>query len=174
MKVFLTGIISVVVIVIGIGLFLSGSPAVERVRRFDDLRVQHLISLQSDIITFWQAKVSLPDKLNELNDPIRGVVLPTDPQTGTVYEYEKKGDRQFTLCAIFGAENHRQNSFGSEFMPSPKMNYPAGPFMKGQTWEHSAGRVCFERTIDPDFFATSGGAPPKGGGKPPKPLAPVR
>ena len=165
MKIFLITIIAVVVIVVGVGLFLSGSPATERVRRFDDLRIQHLMTLQSDIIFFWQVKTRLPAKLDELNDQT-GVVLPADPQTRAPYEYAKTGDLKFSLCATFGAENHKQNEFGKEFMPSPRLKYPIGPFMKDQNWEHAAGRVCFDHSIDPDFFSARGGKPPEIGGKP--------
>lgn len=167
MKAFFTGIISVVVIVIGIGLFLSGSQAMERVRRFDALRIQHLVTIQSEIINFWQAKGRLPVQLDELKDATRGVLLPQDPQSGALYQYNKIGEQKFTLCATFGTTSKEQTIGMAKYeRPYPAGAYPAGPFMDGQNWEHTAGRVCFERTIDPDFFAVRGGKPPK----PPYPI----
>lgn len=152
MKFFLSSIIGVVVVAIIVGLFLVGSPSKERQRRFDDYRIQHLQFLQSELLLYWQAKGVLPDRLDQLVDTVRGVTIQNDPETGAPYEFIKKDGVGFALCATF-SEPSREQFVGPKY--APVYPYPMGargPFIENETWEHGPGRVCFDRTIDPDFF----------------------
>lgn len=143
-------IITVVAAAVLWGLWVIGSPEKARMRRFDDLRVQHLQQLQSELVSFWQDKERLPDELSEIKDDLRGVAIPVDPETGTAYEYEKKGSEQFTLCATFSLSSEERRLHDKE------LSYPYygayGPYIREQNWEHEAGRSCFERTIDKDRY----------------------
>jgi hypothetical protein len=69
----------------------------------------------------------------------------------------------FELCATFalpmpkGWEEYSKG--GIEPMPlygardGVVSSYPyPGPFGTNESWDHSAGRTCFERTIDTDIF----------------------
>jgi hypothetical protein len=156
MKTFISIIIAAVVIVIGVGLYLSGSPNQERIRRFDDIRLQHLQNIQQSLINYWEAKRDLPVKLSDITVPVSGgEIMPVDPATGVQYEYNRKTETLFTLCANFGAESRDyDNNYGGKIaQPYPVLSYPMGPILGDQNWSHKAGRVCFERAIDPDFFA---------------------
>lgn len=162
MKIFLGIVIAIVSTVIIAGFFVAGSPKDARLRKFDDIRVQHLQTIQSELIGFWQAKERLPDRLDELNDSLRGFAVPVDPMTEAAYEYTTKGDTTFSLCATFAGPSEDVEAGYSKYAPRPV--YP-GEFGQsyalldgGFNWEHDDGRVCFERTIDPDFFR-----PPKQG-----------
>lgn len=150
MKYFSYIVIGIVTAVIVAGFFVVGSPKEERMRRFDEQRVQNLQYLQGQIIEYWQSKNKLPTDLAFLNDPTRGVIVPTDPETGAEYGYTIKGSESFALCADFAV-----SSSGVDLYSQSKPLYPIsyGPLGQGgDVWSHDAGRICFDRTIDKDFF----------------------
>lgn len=127
--------------------FIVGSPATQRQRRFDDQRVSHLQSLQNEIVTYWQQKEKLPERLDDLQNSISGFAPPVDPETGAAYEYNVIEPLTFELCAEF-----KTASLGPERsakIPQP-ITYYFDPYQ--QNWNHQAGRVCFSRTIDPDLY----------------------
>lgn len=144
LKKFVWSISALVAIVVIAGFFIIGSPAKERIRRFDEERINNLQSIQFAIVNYWTNKRILPENLSVLEDPISGYKIPTDPQTNESYEYNIKGSESFELCAVFGLPGDSQNS-GLE---SPR---PTGGDYS-QNWDHSAGRVCFERIIDPQLY----------------------
>jgi len=121
------------------GLVQVGSPAQQRARNRDAQRVNDLSAIQYQIINFWTLKERLPDTLVELQDPISGFQVPTDPE-GLTYEYSRTGTRSFVLCATFSAVSEQS---------MPQLRDPYG--MQGN-WDHAAGRVCFTRTIDPELY----------------------
>lgn len=152
MKYFAFIVIGVVVAVLGVSLFFVGSPAEERERKFDVTRVNDLANIQSNIIEFYRVKKTVPTQLIELKDDVRNIQVPLDPKTKISYEYVNKDDVSFTLCADFALESDNQS--GNE----RPMYYPyeKGPFVGGgDVWKHGPGRVCFERTLDKDFFLPS-------------------
>lgn len=146
MKYFVYIIIAIVAAAIVTGFFVVGSPREERMRRFDAERVQHLQMIQGYIGEYYRAKTKIPNTLNELNDQFRGVIVPQDPETSTSYEYQKSEDLKFTLCAVFNRASIGQTE--NKYRPVVPFGGPFG----ADTWEHVEGRVCFERTIDKDFF----------------------
>lgn len=151
MRYFIYAIIAAVAASVIAGFFIVGSPQEARLRQFDEQRIQDLQVLQSYIVTFWQGKNQLPERLGDLNDELRGITVLTDPETGIPYEYMVRGDLSFTLCAEFalpGIESARAKI-------TPAAIREPLPIRGGgieQNWEHGAGKTCFERTIDPDFF----------------------
>lgn len=149
MKYFVYTIIGVVVVVIVTGFFFVGSPKEERMRQFDEQRVQHLQQLQWNIIEYWQSKNKLPAKLADLNDPTRGVIVPVDPETGEPYAYEIKTPESFALCATFKMESVSESISPRIAKPTPESS---SGIVGGDVWTHGPGRVCFERKIDKDFF----------------------
>lgn len=121
------------------GFIIAGSPTRQRDVRLDTERVQDLQSIQSQVVDrFWRGKDRLPTALAELEDDISGFRVPVDPETADPYEYERLGPLQFSLCAVFT-------------LPSEEFSSDARPLEFGNNWEHTEGRVCFERTIDPDL-----------------------
>ena len=152
MKYFVYTIVGVVAVVIVAGFFVVGSPKEERMRRFDEQRVQHLQQLQWNIIEYWQSKGKLPVQLADLNDPTRGVIVPTDPETGESYGYEIKKSEAFALCATFQTETVSENLSPRMAKPIPAIPEFSDGISGGDVWTHGPGRVCFDRTIDKDFF----------------------
>ncbi len=129
------------------GFTVMGSPSVAREKRFDERRVQDLQSIQWQIVNFWQQKGKLPAKLEDLNDPISSFMVPTDPRTGTAYEYRITDQTKlgFELCADFETE-------GVNNSLTPYATKPMAPGEVPDTWTHSAEKTCFERTIDPELY----------------------
>lgn len=150
MRYFIYLVIGIVAATVVAGFFAVGSPEEVRLRVFDERRVQDLQMLQGEILNFWTVKEKLPEALTELNDSIRGFVVPKDPQTGSVYEYRVKGPLSFELCADFSRPSEEDRPFAPK-MPMPMSTPYFGPYGQ-ENWQHGTGHVCFERTIDPSFY----------------------
>ncbi|MBI4268404.1 hypothetical protein HY627_01045 [Candidatus Uhrbacteria bacterium] len=156
MKYFIIAVVGIVTIGIIAAFFAIGSPSVQRDRRFDMMRVQHLQMMQSEILRYWQSKGALPIGTAQLKDDISGFQVPADPETGAPYEYSTMGQNAFQLCANFSRQNEDGARRPFPMMTKPMMPpgaYPKGPFGDyGDVWHHAAGRVCFDRTIDKDLY----------------------
>ncbi len=152
MKYFIYLIIAVVTASVIAGFFVVGSPQDQRLRSFDERRVQNLQYLQSEIIYYWQGKDRLPARLLDLRDDIRGTVVPLDPQTGAEYGYEVRGPLTFALCATFLRSSPSASGREPEAFIPAKGPRPVAPYSGVEAWDHAVGYICFERTIDKDFY----------------------
>jgi hypothetical protein len=123
-----------------------GSPGEIRTLRFDERRVSDLQSIQWQVVNFWQQKQKLPALLSELEDPLSGFRVPTDPKTSEAYGFVPKTQLSFDLCADFELPSAQRIDRG--FQPY----HIAEPYTESENWEHVAGKVCFSRTIDPDRY----------------------
>ena len=137
------------------GFFIVGTPAQARLARFDAQKVSDLQNIQSQVVYFWQAKQKLPVAITDLNNSLNYGPVPVDAQTGAPYVYEATGALSFRLCAEFNTQSRgNQNTYPEFAYSEPTRPIPAG--VKGMppqdNWQHSAGEVCFERTIDPSFY----------------------
>lgn len=130
------------------GFFIIGSPGTQRLRRFDEQRVSHLLQIQDATINFWQYKKVLPAQLDDLRNELNGFAPPKDPQTGKSYEYRSTGNLAFELCAEFSLAS-KVNVYNDITVSKP---HPLGVRWNDWNWQHEAGKHCFERTIDPDIY----------------------
>ena len=140
---------------------ILGSPMKQRQLRLDERRLGDLQNLQYQVINYWQQKEKLPATLQEMADPISSYNLPVDPEfeKGKQYEYALKGPLSFELCATFSQPMPKGwREYGSgPVMPyygrdvAVSMPYPAGGGIN-ESWDHGAGRTCFERKIDKDLY----------------------
>ncbi len=138
-------VISTVVLVLATlaaGFIIMGSPAQVRLYRFDDQKVSDLQEMQWQVQNYLDQKGSMPQTTSDLNDPMLGYIVPTDPQTNAPYEYQKTGDLSFKLCATFNAETWGDGA-------NKALSVPVGPYgpisTANQNWYHTAGHVCFNR-----------------------------
>lgn len=154
-------VVSAVVIlsVIG-GFFVIGSPATQRMKLNDAQRINDLSTIQYQVVNFYQFKGKVPSSLNELTDPISGIIIPNDPETGNEYEYKVISNLSFELCATFTLS---YNAKVDKMQVSTYYNNPID-----ENWNHEAGRACFTRTIDPEKNPRINNSAPVS-----KPLAPV-
>lgn len=147
MKLFVWTVILVVAASIVAGFFVIGSPQSERMRKFDQQRVENLTILQSEIINYWRQKNQLPEKLDVLKNDITGFIPPADPENNTPYDYRVIDKLSFELCADF--------KISSKNMPQPVIQAPptsALYYEQNQNWPHGIGHTCFTRIIDPDLY----------------------
>ena len=117
------GSIAVVVAAVAAGLFLTGSPAEQRLRRFDERRVRDLQQLSNAASMRWDQQQRLADEVAELADGRYLTRVPIDPVSAQPYEYRVTDAQQFEVCAVFDR-------------PSP-------PPESGDFWFHDTGRRCF-------------------------------
>ena len=144
------GVAVLAVVTIGAGFFIVGTPQQARLARFDAEKVEHLQNIQYRVKNYWQAKQKLPAAITDIVDPIQYEPLPIDPQTGESYTYEATGKLSFKLCATFNAESH-----GTQNIVTIERSVPvpaSGKIYPSDNWQHGAGNVCFDRTIDPSFY----------------------
>jgi hypothetical protein len=125
---------------------IFGSPANTRKLRADSQRVSDLQSIQWQVINYWQQKGSVPANMAALKDPISSFYMPTDPETGLAYTYEKVAAKSFKLCATFNLSNK-----GAEAGANPMMAKSLDGMMS-ENWQHTSGEYCFDRVIDADLY----------------------
>lgn len=140
------------------GFFIIGTPRHFRDIRLDTERTSDLQSIQYQILNRYQIKRAVPSSLDELNDALNGFTVPVDPQTQAPYTYEVLSKTSFKLCAHFNAETSDTAGRGAttDSYATYPVAYPGGYGMKqgGDVWTHTAGDVCFTRTIDPQLYPT--------------------
>jgi hypothetical protein len=140
------GVGLLVILSILAGFLIVGTPQEARMYRLDQQKINDLQNIQWQIINFWQQKQALPAGLDELNDPLSGFTIPVDVETGESYDYARTSQTSFKLCATFNLAGGTQQS-GREY------SYTSPVGVKGMdTWEHTAGETCFDRTIDPERY----------------------
>jgi hypothetical protein len=137
-------------ITVAAGFFIIGTPREMRSLRTDQERVDDLRNIQYNVFSYWQTKRELPASLADLNDPLFGVVVDTDPITNQPYEYRAEGDTSFTLCATFDLPSRDTRGMGE--YPRMMGYSEAFPGSNDESFEHQAGRTCFTRTIDPERY----------------------
>lgn len=141
------GSVAFVIIAIVVGFLVMGSPYTQKEKRLDAERVTDLQTIQGQIISYWQAKQKLPKTLEDIKDPLSGFVLPVDRTTQAQYEYVAKDKFSFQLCATFSKET--PTGVAVEDFSRPVSVYKNSI---NENWQHGVGRVCFERTVDPDLY----------------------
>lgn len=140
------------IVTIGSGFFIVGTPMQAQARRNDERKVSDLQNIQSQVTTYYQAKQKLPGTITDLNSSLNYGPLPVDPQTGESYVYQPGEGLSFKLCATFNAQSRGGQGYVQPGVYAQPV-LPAG--IKGtapDNWQHDAGQVCFDRTIDPSFY----------------------
>jgi hypothetical protein len=143
------------------GFFIVGTPQQARQHRLDQQKISDLQQIQSEVVSYYQAKQKLPVGLSDLNNSLSYFTLPKDPQTGQDYGYRiTTPPYSFEVCATF---NDSGSSMGSDKY-APRPVDPVAMHVGGgmDNWQHQAGQTCFERTIDPELYpALNNNAPVK-------------
>lgn len=135
------------------GFFIVGTPADARNRQFDQQKISDLQNIQWQIVNYWQRKESIPDKLDELEDPISSYSAPKDRQTGLPYKYEKTGTLSYKICATFNLKSSDRaypNPYGGK--GDITVTNPSGYTDAPEFWKYEKGETCFSRAIDPKLY----------------------
>ena len=128
-RAFVGVVIAVIVLAVGYGLFLVGTPAQQRLLQFDERRVSDLQQITYSIDSYWERNRRLPESLEDLRDPRYFVSSLSDPKTGEPYEYQTVSEIAYELCAVFEAE----------YAGDPYARMPVSESF----WYHGIGRTCF-------------------------------
>jgi len=150
MNIFLAFISAVILASIIYGIILIGSPASQKAKQLDEQRISDLSNIQNQIVYVqWETKGTVPTSLSELNDPISGFIVPTDPQTGESYIYKMISTSSFELCANFKtvATTSNQNTIAAA-----PVSYPIQTNSINENWQHEATTTCFTRVIDATLY----------------------
>ncbi len=139
-----------VLVTIIAGFFIIGTPQEMRAQKQDAIRLQDLQNIQWQVVNYWQQKEKLPASLADLADPISNAIVPVDPQTKESYEYKTSNALSFQLCATFATEGG-MNGLQGRSIPVPAEPKSVGKDIQ-DNWQHTAGKVCFDRTIDPERY----------------------
>jgi type II secretory pathway pseudopilin PulG len=112
------------------GIWVLGSPAQARERRFDQMRIESLKSIASGINAYHTQTGGLPESLSHLDSEWVEPLDLRDPLTEEPYPYAASGPDRYELCAVF-----QQPSIET-----------------GTAWVHGAGRHCFRRQVRPRSY----------------------
>jgi len=138
------GFLGAIVTAIVMGFLTLGSPAAQRDIRLDIERVNSLMSIQYQVVNYWQQNEKLPETLDELKNPLSGFSVPIDPETGKEFTFKKTGDLSFEICADFARASSGE-MLGEYY---PEMTGLKG----GDEWSHEVGETCYSREIDTDLI----------------------
>ena len=116
---------TLVVLAVGAGAYVIGSPGEARVLRLDERRVEDLQRLRSGVASYWNSHKALPPVLDSLLPARADSTRLRDPESAVRYEYVPSTDSSFSLCATFRrASEHAQQRLR-------------------EGWYHEAGRHCY-------------------------------
>ncbi|MEQ1500117.1 MAG: DUF5671 domain-containing protein [Parcubacteria group bacterium] len=122
------------------GFAILGSPATQKLYKYDDQKVNDLVMINSAVENYYSTKNTLPKDFAEietLNYGIRKI----DPQTQKQYTYTKTGNTTYEVCAEFNKSTDTRNGNNA-------VSYP----YQDTTWTHPAGAYCFQQKINPSLF----------------------
>jgi Domain of unknown function (DUF5671) len=125
-----------VVAVVGIGFTLLGSPKAQRLVSADRQRVEDLqaIARETHLRRGRPGGADLPEQLDQITFGQPGARLRLkDPETQAAYEYQKRGQTAYELCAAFA------------------MASDAPQDVRSRCWSHPQGRHCYalDSTVAP-------------------------
>ena len=127
------------ILAVGMGFYYIGTPGELRLRNFDDIRINDLGNLSSNIQSYYYQFEKLPENFDELLKSNYNYI-PVDPQTGKNYEYIKKSDLSFEVCAQFSTTKIEPKQ-GNRTEPISQYIYNKA---------YIPGRNCFEQFVTPD------------------------
>jgi hypothetical protein len=122
----------VVIATIVAAIAIMGSPSRQRLLRLDERRVDDLQRIATAIDAYDRQHGGAPPTLAALA-ATPGVRLPSDPESGRPYGYERTGEAEYRLCAEFRTDTADATG--------PRPWQPAD-------WVHGMGRQCFKRRSD--------------------------
>ena len=131
-RIFVGFVVLAVVLTVGYGIYVVGSPGGQRLLKFDARRVSDLQNISQAIDTYWELNEALPGALEDLQGSrsffVRSI---QDPETQQPYEYRGVDGNHYQLCAVFATDSSERE----QRVPRP---YPA------KVWDHGIGRTCFD------------------------------
>jgi hypothetical protein len=127
------------------GFAVLGTPASQRLNKYDEQKLSDLQTINQSVISYYQTNSGLPGSLSDLTKS-GNYYIPADPQSGKFYEYVLVGQsaKAYQLCAEFNNASNGSNGNGR----SVPVVYPSGSI----SWNHPAGHYCFTETIPTSMY----------------------
>jgi hypothetical protein len=127
------GSLALVAIAFVFAVFNVESPRETRLRKLDEMVLQHFDQITYALDRFYNENSQLPKALEALKDDYEFDTEKTlfDPETKAPYEYRLLEGKKFELCAVFRLSNKDAEGLANQYMKD--------------RWPHDEGRVCFER-----------------------------
>ena len=122
----LLGVAGIVLVAVVYGARLIDPPSVERLRRFDQRRVEDLGAIKRSVEIYYVRRGRLPAALAELGEVAPAGLAIADPVSHEAYAYSVQREREYTLCAGFALASG-----------------PAPPRSLSDPWLHPSGLQCF-------------------------------
>lgn len=126
------------------GFAVLGSPATQRLNKYDEQKVSDISSIDGAVQNFYSVKGILPKDLAELSTQNYYLNTTVDSQTQKPYEYKKTGDLTYSLCAVFNKDTKNKEK---------KITTPIYNNYGSFSWAHPSGYYCFDQTINPNMYA---------------------
>src|SRR3989344_3682341 len=128
-----------VLIFIGCGIVLTGTPGQQRALQFDQRRTSDLQQIASAIQMYWEQQKKLPQGFEDLKQQqFTYIQSVQEPETQAPYEYKVLGEKTYELCAVFATDS-------SQYEAKTKAPTP----FSAEQWNHAKGPVCFTREVQP-------------------------
>lgn len=116
----------VVVVAVVTAFFLMGSPAEQRLKKFDARRVSDLQRTKQAVDYYYRSKKELPKDIDAVTKTWAQVAK-TDPQTEKPYGYRIVDEDSYELCAEFSTASEGRVGM----------------------WSHPRGEHCFSFDVKP-------------------------
>ena len=116
-----------VLVAVGAGIYVIGSPGEERAYRIDDRRVADLKTIAAATDLYWTRNTRLPVTLDELAAEPGVTFERVDPVRGDPYGYTPADSVRYEVCATFDRASR-------ELAMEPREDL----------WAHGSGRQCFD------------------------------
>ncbi|MBP7133690.1 hypothetical protein KBA73_00580 [Patescibacteria group bacterium] len=125
------------------GLYLSGSPAHERVRRLDEQHLQTLRTVTYYIDTYYTTARKIPNTLEELlqSSSVNDSMIRRQTQEVPNLSYRPLEATTYELCADFGLASEDTTNPWERATPEKSYAPPS--------WNHPAGHHCFLLNVTP-------------------------
>jgi len=127
--------VAVVAVVIG-GFMLAGSPETAKKQQIDLVRSDNLQQISSIVSNYYYQTKALPTTLASLYEASNNGAGFVDPETQIFYDYARKSDTSYELCAVFGTQSV-DDSTASVLAPRAGPNF----------YQHGFGKECFVVTV---------------------------
>lgn len=136
------GIALVVVGSLAMGVLNTETPAQVREMKIDEQQIVDLTNIQARVEAYYSLNAKLP---GSLDDVYTETEAPTASDERGAYEYNRKTETSFELCADFAfpTSKAQQEQYSQPYYDTEGMIIK-NPY----NWDHKGGVTCFERVIN--------------------------
>ena len=129
-----------VVAAVILGFTQIDTPSTVREQKLDEVQINDLRMIQSNIQQYYVLNKTLPDNLEALQE---FGTPPQAPEDRPAYRYNKI-ENGFELCATFSQPSRNNEPYMEYSAPIDRTTFILNP----DNWQHKEGEACFKRAIE--------------------------